>query len=839
MNKNGFEYYHIVKNEDAHPFSHLWEKGDGFIVAADGLGGSGSTVHCLSDDQYDKLADTLPGIILPEYYDEDVTFVTVSRTEEARFNPATEMYEEVDVEDLVDKITAQCKGIGEASDKTAEETVDAEIAETADETTEEPIEENAEESIEENAEESIEEISEEPVDETADGNDADEPTEAPPAKPPVIRDTPFDKWLEKQFAPMIDRTPDTSALWGSRIAISRFAFYMLANPKTDLSRKEDRAALTAFIYKGMQAVIDHYGLSAGSISGQSVLPTTLVGIRFHPEDDGQMLFETVWAGDSRAYAFIPGQGMKQLSVDDEDESGSICNLFSMGRSNAPFATDLHYVAYRLPAKSAIFVCSDGVFDPYAPIDNIGVEAMFLDALKDADSFESLGEAWHALYSPMQHDDTSVAFRAFGFDSFEEFKGSFLPAYDDVVNAYNGYHDGKKIYPIIIGEEEHPQVYIQERAAKRKEQIAGVLAANILDSHAAKDVTVTPNLREAYEILKASRRTKELKSFLDDAPEKAEEVFRYPAENAQDACSQAVRKLIDGARSVQEAVAMPKKVKEKHDGLVRKGDALAAAIDQRSREVGQLRLKCIEGNQVVEAVGKGLQDFYTPQIYSEHYSRNIVAVGSFFTNRINLCTKAQRALETVREYWEDRISLDGLHARAADPGRKVADNGIEYLVFFPTDLHFFEEMREILKDYLTLKEQLQDYSSDYQQMQIERYQEMVKGMDEGDLFEILSNPALYLTDTALALFGDGAEISCDELTEAFVNLFGQKPKYFDEVIAVLSTASEPTILDSIFNPGRLKLVRTFNSFDQDVVLENRKTVDAMLAAYEDVKDWIAG
>jgi hypothetical protein len=215
------------------------------------------------------------------------------------------------------------------------------------------------------------------------------------------------------------------------------------------------------------------------------------------------------------------------------------------------------------------------------------------------------------------------------------------------------------------------------------------------------------------------------------------------------------------------------------------------------------------------------------------------VGSFFTNRINFCTKAQRALETVRGYWEDRISLDGLHARAADPGRKVVDNGIEYLVFFPTDLHFFEEMREILKDYLTLKEQLQDYSSDYQQKQIERYQEMVKGMDEGALFEILSNPALYLTDTALALFGDGAEISCDELTEAFVNLFGQKPKYFDEVIAVLSTASEPTILDSIFNPGRLKLVRTFNSFDKDAVLENRKTVDAMLAAYEDVKDWIAG
>ena len=511
-------------------------------------------------------------------------------------------------------------------------------------------------------------------------------------------------------------------------------------------------------------------------------------------------------------------------------------LCTLGRSNTPFATNLHYAAYRLPAKSAIFVCSDGVFDPYAPIDNIGVEAMFLEALQQATDFEGLGNAWHNLYSPMRHDDTSVAFKAFGFENFDEFKACFLPAYDSILKAYEGYHLGKKIYPIIMGEEEHPQVYIEERAARRMEQIARALAANILDSDAPSDVTVTAHLRQAYDILRSTKRCNEIRAFLDDSPAKAEEMFLYPDADARDVTAVAIRTLIDGARSIMDATTLPKKVNKKLDEIIRKGDALAAAIDQRSREVGQLMLKCIEGVQIIDTVGKGLQDFYDPQTYNEYLDRNVDAMNRFFTNRASTCTRAQQALETVREYWDDRASMDELHARATDPGRKPNDNGIKYLVFFETDLHFFEEMRQIINEYLELKNQQKDYADDYQQKQDERYVKLVSDMDNAVLAAILSESAHYLTDTAQALFSSEAVIFQDELTTAFVNLFRNKPEYFSEVIAALSSSDTPTILDSIFNAGRLKVARTFNSCDKDAVLENRKTVDVMLTNYEDVKAW---
>jgi hypothetical protein len=68
---------------------------------------------------------------------------------------------------------------------------------------------------------------------------------------------------------------------------------------------------------------------------------------------------------------------------------------------------------------------------------------------------------------------------------------------------------------------------------------------------------------------------------------------------------------------------------------------------------------------------------------------------------------------------------------------------------------------------------------------------------------------------------------------------EHPEYFNEVITALSTSATPTILDCVFNPGRLNLARNFNRFDPNEVLENRRIVETMLADYEDVKAWSVG
>ena len=802
MNKNGFEYYHIVKNEDAHPFSHLWEKGDGFIVAADGLGGSGSTVHRLTDEQYARLADTLPGLILPEYYYENVTFMTAACHEEAILDMTPDG--DVDTDQLADLIV-----------DTIKETLP-----------------------EEGGEEAVEEIDAKTDDEIVDYGIAnveeskDESVKTPAVRPIIKRDTPFDTWLDKQFASMIDDTSDTSALWGSRIAISRFVFYMLANPHTDLSTEVEREKIIAFIYKGMQAVADHYGLNAGSISGQSVLPTTFVSMKFKTELDGRILVETIWAGDSRAYAFIPGQGMKQLSVDDEDESGAICNLFTLGRSNTPFATKLHYASYRLPAKSAIFVCSDGVFDPYAPIDNIGVEAMFLEALQKATDFESLGEAWHELYSPMRHDDTSVAFRAFGFEQFKEFKDNFLPAYNDVLKAYEGYHNGKKIYPIITGEEEHPRVYIEERAAKRMEQIARALAVNVLDSNTPTDVTVTENLLMAYEKFKKNQLCYAVRDFLDDDPTKAMDVFLYPADDACDETSCAIRKLLDCAKDVSQAIAMPKTVKEDLERICREGDALAARIESRIRDVEHLMLKCIEGNRIMEDLDDLLLDFCKTEMYKEKMQDKIDRVGDFFSARITECQGIKESMNILLERWKRK----DFKYSPRDPSAAPGGSGMK---LFPSDRHFYDELKDQLSKYLDLQKQMDEIDSAYEQTIVEKYVDEVNGLADHAITEALSQPARYLTDFAQSIFDDDVDVSAEELTEMYEYLFKENPVFFEEVITALSTSAEATILDSVFNPGRLKLARSFNSFDTDAVLKNRETVDAMLTAYEDVTAWISG
>lgn len=802
MNKNGFEFYHIVKNEDAHPFSHLWEKGDGFIVAADGLGGSGSTVHRLSDEQHARLAETLPGLILPEYYYENVTFMTAACHEEAIRDVTPDG--DVDANQIADLIV-----------DTIKETLP---------------EEGAEEIVDENAGKTDDEILDCSIAVAEESNE--EPVKAPAARPIIKRDTPFDAWLDKQFASMIDDTPDTSALWGSRIAISRFVFYMLANPHTDLSSEVEREKIIAFIYKGMQAVADHYGLNAGNISGQSVLPTTFVTMKFKAETDGRILVETVWAGDSRAYALIPGQGMKQLSVDDEDESGAICNLFTLGRSNTPFATKLHYVSYRLPAKSAIFVCSDGVFDPYAPIDNIGVEAMFLEALQKANNFESLGDAWHELYSPMRHDDTSVAFRAFGFDQFKEFKENFLPAYDDVLKAYEGYHNGKKIYPIITGEEEHPQVYIEERAAKRMEQIARALAINVLDPHTPKDVTVTEHLLMAYEKFKKNQLCAAARDFLDDDPAKAADMFLYPADGSKDETSCAIRKLLDCAKDVSKAIAMPQTVKEDLEKICREGDALAARIESRIRDVEHLMLKCIEGNRIMEDLDDLLLDFCKTEMYKEKMQDKIDRVGDFFSARITECQGIKESMNILLERWKRK----DFKYPPRDPS---AAPGVSGMKLFPSDRHFYDELKEQINKYMDLQKQMDGIDSEYEQKMVEKYVDEVNGLTDQAITEALTQPELYLTHFAQSLFDDDVDVSVEELTEMYVYLFKENPVFFEEVITALSTAAEATILDSVFNPGRLKLARSFNSFDTDAVLKNRETVEAMLAAYEDVTAWIAG
>ena len=492
-----FDFYHVVKNEDAYTFA--FECDDwGFLVAADGLGGSGSTVHHLDDKQRKDLEQVLKRAALPEYF--YATPLKQVSCEEASEKPKLNQFEHctearcsTKTEDVVGAMTAVLEEtLGEAEqpaseadkpaeeDKLTEEDKPAEVDESAEEPTateeETPTEQPGGEIFEEELTE--EEFTEEELTE-------EEFTEEDGAYSPTFVDEMaphFASWLDRQLASMLDNEDDTSALWASRIAIMRFVYYMLTHTQAELEEDSVRKEIVDFIYRGLEATRDAFDLRPGDLSGQCVLPTTLVCLRYLNEEDGKRFVQAVWVGDSRGYAFLPDEGLKQLTQDDEDYSGAINNLFALSKDGNRINTRLNYDFFALPASCALFVCSDGVFDPYAPIDNVGVEDTFLTALEAADSYEALHDGWLAQYTPMRHDDTTVAFKAFGFEDFAAFKASQIGRREMVKSAQEDYWASAKAYELMqdSGNDE-PDAYVRQRANTRRPQISAALAAHLVET----------------------------------------------------------------------------------------------------------------------------------------------------------------------------------------------------------------------------------------------------------------------------------------------------------------------------------------------------------------------
>ena len=83
-----------------------------------------------------------------------------------------------------------------------------------------------------------------------------------------LADTSFDGWLNELMQPMADEKPDTSALWGSRIALARFVYYIKNHCEENFKEEEKREDLIRFIYKGMLDTVKEFKLKPGLIQGQ-------------------------------------------------------------------------------------------------------------------------------------------------------------------------------------------------------------------------------------------------------------------------------------------------------------------------------------------------------------------------------------------------------------------------------------------------------------------------------------------------------------------------------------------------------------------------------------------
>ena len=279
-------------------------------------------------------------------------------------------------------------------------------------------------------------------------------------------------YFSEIIAPMADNIGDTSALWASRIALARFVYALGTDRRFSpegLRFPEVRAELSDFVKKGLISVAERFGFESGKISGQILLPTTLTAIR-SKEYENSVRAEVMWVGDSRAYAFTK-DGMKLLSVDDEDESGCITNIFD-GREGK--RARINYRVYQIPKPCLLMTASDGVFDPFSPNDNLGVENLFLSVMSKVNSAVDMARALSGIYSKIHADDASVCLKAFGFSDFDEIKSLFSERAEYISVVAEKLDKMRSTLDVMDTDEADVCSYISQRSEDKYAKICEIL-----------------------------------------------------------------------------------------------------------------------------------------------------------------------------------------------------------------------------------------------------------------------------------------------------------------------------------------------------------------------------
>ena len=223
-----------------------------------------------------------------------------------------------------------------------------------------------------------------------------------------------DEFLKEYFSPIYENPEKdrTSAFWASRIALARYIYFL-----NDEDFEYDRAG--EYVSKGLNAVKEELELKVpASVGSKTLLPTTLVSIALLNADKKRFDAEVSWAGDSRAY-LLTENGLRQLTIDDEDETGAITNFFT---AKDDYHTVMHHKLYKnLEKRCALFVCSDGLFDNYSDLD---FEYLLLALMNEANSIEEYRDKLAEFYNKRKSDDCTMAFTALGFEDYEDMKNHF-------------------------------------------------------------------------------------------------------------------------------------------------------------------------------------------------------------------------------------------------------------------------------------------------------------------------------------------------------------------------------------------------------------------------------
>lgn len=328
------------------------------------------------------------------------------------------------------------------------------------------------------------------------------------------------KYIGELVAPMADGVDDTSALWASRIAIARCVYALTQGKfaKSDLSDKKERAKLADFIGYGLHETAKKFDIKKGRYDEQLLLPTTLAFMRC-TEKKKSVVVETLWAGDSRCYA-VTADGLRQLSVDDEDNSGSITNLFFADNEKAK----LNYICHEIQKPCALFAVSDGVFDPFDPYENLGVEHTLLSAIGQCGSYEELSGSLCDFYGSVHGDDATMAFVCFGFDSYEDMQKKFEKRTNEIIAVRNDQSELYEALSVMNQTEEEASHYVMSRTGDRYDYIIPMIIDAV--EKGVDDISVTSAVRKIVEKVRNDYGAKEIKARKTNTEQAFLQLYNY-------------------------------------------------------------------------------------------------------------------------------------------------------------------------------------------------------------------------------------------------------------------------------------------------------------------------
>lgn len=644
----------------------------------------------------------------------------------------------------------------------------------------------------------------------------------------------FASYLDQLIEPMSDGVADTSALWGSRIAIGRFLYAVrYLEEFSEIKRLRDpdvRERLAAFVSKGLHRVVKEFDLKRGKYDNQLLLPTTLAAV-FFEERESTVVADCIWAGDSRCYALLPS-GMKLLTEDDEDSSGAITNLFFA--SDKP--TVLHHRRYQFSKPCALLAVSDGVFDPYDPHDYLGVEHTVQCAIAENESLEELRESLLQTFNSIHSDDATIAFTAFGFCDYADMKQSLAGRCQQVESLLKRWKEMHSVLEVINQPEEDIAGYIRTRTSDKYAAIAAALIPMLIEKK--RDVVLRGAISERVELLRheaVQRAEQERQAQLEEIFEKIYKVLLADPQNASQYLTRnhisfsnanAVKKRLE--TNFRRAVAAAREIATHQKALDDKIKARRSHLEQEAR----LR------EQITDRIG----------VYTDRLDRfkNEPIVNASKKQR-NDADRSWVELINLITMWQ-LIEFDFLHGTViAIPDKKQTNlpnqrsaalmkaflTKAEDRAFVRRLIAYQTKIKELDSDILTSKSNVKGAT--------ERYLKAIDGCFPILLTRMIKPEMLFQPKFAERMGlplpkATAADLADHEMENALKSLFLAEREWMGgQIVAALAAApQQSSVIDGYYNNTRLTRFRTYyhcKTSSLDNVRRVERDLERMREAHE--------